>query len=80
MQLEDLQIGGETAFTLAGTAIAPRKGSAIFWNTTHRNGTVDHRVIHGTCPAVLGHRWEVNKWLYENDNVFKRGCGLDQNE
>ena len=55
-QIETTEMGGLTAFPLAGIAAKPIKGSAVFWYNLKRNGDVDENTCHCACPVVLGHK------------------------
>ena len=71
--------GGYTAFPRLGVAVAPVRGSAVFWHNMKRSGRSDMHMIHGGCPVLYGNKWVANKWIKEWANVFKRKCVKDIN-
>ena len=75
LYLSEVPKGGWTAFPRLGVAIAPQKGSAVFWYNLKRSGRSDMAMLHGGCPVVLGSKWVANKWIRENANIFHNPCG-----
>jgi len=75
LYLSEVPKGGWTAFPRLGVAIAPQKGSAVFWYNLKRSGRSDMAMLHGGCPVVLGSKWVANKWIRENANIFQNPCG-----
>ena len=66
--------GGYTAFPRLGVAVAPTRGSAVFWHNIRRSGRSDMHMLHGGCPVLVGSKWVANKWIREWANAFKRKC------
>ncbi|QQP41703.1 Uncharacterized protein FKW44_016162, partial [Caligus rogercresseyi] len=52
--LEDVNVGGKTAFIYPGleALLTPTKGSAALWFNLHKNGHVNKATMHGGCPLV----------------------------
>ncbi|XP_063969551.1 prolyl 4-hydroxylase subunit alpha-1-like [Lytechinus pictus] len=78
--LSDVTKGGATVFIDAGAKIKPGKGSAIFWYNLFRNGRVDERTKHGSCPVISGSKWVANIWMREHGQEFRRPCGIGRSE
>ncbi|XP_076810458.1 prolyl 4-hydroxylase subunit alpha-1-like isoform X1 [Clavelina lepadiformis] len=74
--LSDVAYGGSTAFTKAGVAAEPIKGSAVFWFNLNRAGKVDESTMHAGCPVVIGTKWIANKWLGLKGQELVRPCLL----
>lgn len=55
--------GGETVFPTLGLSIAPVPRAAIFWRNLHRDGSIDHRLLHGGAPVRRGAKYAANLWL-----------------
>ena len=64
-QLSDVERGGKTAFPMAGVAVSPVKGSAVYWYDLLSPGEVDERTWHGACPVVLGEKWGMTITVLE---------------
>ncbi|XP_076317585.1 prolyl 4-hydroxylase subunit alpha-2-like isoform X3 [Tachypleus tridentatus] len=78
--LSDVEAGGATAFTYAGTVVWPKKGSAAFWWNLKRNGEGDEMTRHGACPVLHGSKWVSNKWFRVNSQMFRKPCSLERDE
>lgn len=74
MYLSDVPRGGWTAFPRLGVAVAPSKGSAVFWYNMKKSGRSDMAMLHGGCPVMYGSKWVANKWIREVANMFHSPC------
>ncbi len=63
MYLNDPEAGGGTTFPDVGLEVAPRKGSAVFFNYNRPHPST--RSLHGGAPVLAGDKWVATKWLRE---------------
>lgn len=68
--------GGGIAFPHIDLYVPSLRNGALFWYNTKRNGEQDRRTVHGSCPALLGSKWELTKRVMERGQEFTRRCGL----
>jgi len=78
--LSEVRKGGATAFLYPEVAVAPVKGSAVFWYNLLPSGERDVVTLHAACPVILGGKWVANQWIRERGQEFIRRCGLDEGE
>lgn len=65
--LNDVEAGGETTFPLCGLAVAPRKGSAVYFAYTDAQSRTDPLSFHAGAPVQRGEKWIVTRWMRERD-------------
>ncbi|TCK34658.1 prolyl 4-hydroxylase [Paraburkholderia sp. BL8N3] len=63
MYLNDVESGGETAFTEAGLSVTAREGNAVYFQYGNRLGQSDHASVHAGSPVLAGEKWIATKWL-----------------
>lgn len=63
MYLNDVPGGGETVFPKLALSVAPRKGSAIYFEYCNSHGQVDPQTLHGGLPVTHGEKWIATKWM-----------------
>ncbi|KAH8383041.1 hypothetical protein KR009_006461 [Drosophila setifemur] len=78
--INDVALGGATAFPFLRLAVPPVKGSLLIWNNLHRSLHKDFRTKHAGCPVLKGSKWICNEWFHEGTQIFKRPCGLKSDE
>jgi prolyl 4-hydroxylase len=61
--LNNPEAGGGTTFPDVGLEVAPRKGSAVFFNYDRPHPAT--RSLHGGAPVLAGDKWVATKWLRE---------------
>ncbi|NKY35598.1 2-oxoglutarate-dependent dioxygenase [Nocardia speluncae] len=61
--LNDVEAGGETAFTEAGLSFTPRKGQALYFRYFNNIGQLDPMTRHAGLPVTAGEKWIVTKWM-----------------
>lgn len=61
--LADVEAGGETVFLRAGWTIQPRRGNAVYFESSNGAGQLDPQSLHAGCPVIRGEKWVVTKWM-----------------
>jgi len=61
--LEQPETGGETFFPRLNLHVPPKKGSAVLWFNTDKEGKVDPRTEHGGMPVSSGTKVAMNIWI-----------------
>ena len=76
--LEDVEVGGGTAFPVLGIRSEVEKGTGVFWPNLIGSGYVDLFTIHGGCPVLVGSKWIMNKWIQYNDQGLRNyPCSIE---
>ncbi|EDV41034.2 uncharacterized protein Dana_GF10815 [Drosophila ananassae] len=75
--LSDVEQGGDTVFPHLNLKVPAQKGSLMVWYNLLSNGTTDSRVLHASCPVLMGNKWIATKWLREKAQTFIRKCPKD---
>ena len=60
--LNDVEAGGETAFTALDMAIPPQRGALLTWNNATPEGEPNRMTIHAGTPVIRGTKYVVTKW------------------
>jgi prolyl 4-hydroxylase len=55
--------GGETVFPESGLEVAPRRGSALYFEYCNADGQLDPQSLHAGAPVLAGEKWIVTKWM-----------------
>ena len=63
--LNDVQAEGETVFPAIGLRVAPRKGSAVYFEYCNAQGQVDDKTLHAGTAVAAGEKWIATKWMHE---------------
>ncbi len=63
MYLSDVEEGGETTFPKLKVKVRPRRGAAVLFHSTHEDGSIDKRSIHGAAPVIKGVKWSAPNWF-----------------
>ncbi len=66
MYLNNVEGGGETTFPAIDFAVAPRKGSAVFFSYFDSEGKLDRLSLHSGAPVAQGEKWIVTQWVRQN--------------
>ena len=64
--LNDVESGGETAFTEIDETITPKTGMAVFWNNINPDGQPNPDTLHHALPVKAGYKAVVTKWFRVN--------------
>nr|XP_014086194.1 prolyl 4-hydroxylase subunit alpha-2 [Bactrocera oleae] len=76
--INDVELGGATAFPYLHLSVPPIKGSMIVWYNLHNSLELDYRTKHGGCPVLMGSKWICNEWFHVTGQEFLRPCGKEQ--
>jgi prolyl 4-hydroxylase len=69
--LNDVEEGGETAFTRINHEIKPKKGKALVWYNMTADGKGNFWSEHWGKPVIKGLKYIVTKWFREHDGQQK---------
>jgi prolyl 4-hydroxylase len=61
--LNAVERGGETVFPESGLEVAPRRGSALYFEYCNADGQLDPQSLHAGAPVLAGEKWIVTKWM-----------------
>ncbi len=61
--LNDVEAGGETAFTYLNHAFKPKMGTAVIWNSLNTDGSTNENTIHHAVPVIKGYKAVITKWF-----------------
>ncbi|XP_011292636.1 prolyl 4-hydroxylase subunit alpha-2-like [Musca domestica] len=76
--INDVELGGSTAFPALRLAVPPIKGSMVVWHNFHKSLDRDYRTWHAGCPVLHGSKWICNEWFSTKGQEFHRPCGLQR--
>ncbi|XP_065357425.1 prolyl 4-hydroxylase subunit alpha-2 [Calliphora vicina] len=74
--INDVELGGATAFPFLHLAVPPIKHSLVLWYNLHESTELDYRTRHAGCPVLKGSKWICNEWFRDVGQELKRSCGL----
>ncbi|XP_075148853.1 prolyl 4-hydroxylase subunit alpha-2-like [Haematobia irritans] len=74
--INDVELGGATAFPALKLAVQPIRGSLVMWYNYHKSLEKDFRTWHAGCPVLQGSKWVCNEWFSTYGQEFNRPCGL----
>ena len=60
--LNDVEEGGDTAFTEIGIAVPPERGKLLIWNNQSPTGTPNEKTMHAGTPVIKGTKYIITKW------------------
>lgn len=66
------EINGATLFPLLSTAVAPKKGCAVFWHNTDATLRSYDAALHQGLPVCCGVKYALNIWVHGRD-VWRYG-------
>uniref|UniRef100_A0A1I8NZV9 procollagen-proline 4-dioxygenase n=1 Tax=Stomoxys calcitrans TaxID=35570 RepID=A0A1I8NZV9_STOCA len=74
--LNNVDLGGATAFPNLRLAVPPIKGSLVVWYNLHKSLKPDFRTSHAGCPVLKGSKWISNIWFDSLGQELNRPCDL----
>lgn len=63
MYLNDVEEGGETFFPKLNLSIAPKKGSAVYFEYFYNDKSLNELTLHGSAPVIKGEKWVATQWM-----------------
>lgn len=63
MYLNDVEEGGETYFPSLRFAVAPKKGSAVYFEYFYGDKRLNERTLHAGNPVRAGEKWVATQWM-----------------
>lgn len=63
MYLNDVEEGGETCFPLLQLSVAPKKGSAVYFEYFYTDTRLNELTLHAGNPVVTGEKWVATQWM-----------------
>ncbi|WP_336986913.1 2OG-Fe(II) oxygenase [Altererythrobacter aquiaggeris] len=60
--LNDVEAGGDTAFTRLGLSIEPKPGVLLIWNNADPHGVPNEMTMHAGTPVTAGTKYIFTKW------------------
>jgi prolyl 4-hydroxylase len=60
--LNNVEEGGDTAFTTLGLSVKPKRGALLIWNNNLPNGMPNEDTMHAGTPVVKGVKYVLTKW------------------
>ncbi|XP_073820434.1 prolyl 4-hydroxylase subunit alpha-1-like [Musca autumnalis] len=74
--LNNVDLGGATAFPHLRLAVPPIKHSLVVWYNLHKSLEPDYRTAHAGCPVLKGSKWIGNVWFHTVGQELNRPCDL----
>ncbi|KNC20777.1 hypothetical protein FF38_00113 [Lucilia cuprina] len=68
--INDVELGGATAFPFLRLAVPPIKNSLVLWYNEHNSTEVDYRTRHAGCPVLKGSKWTTTTLLLATLNII----------
>ena len=59
--MNDVELGGSTAFPFLRLTVPPIKRSLLLWYNLHNSTESDFRTRHAGCPVLKGTKWSKFK-------------------
>ncbi len=69
--LNEVEEGGQTDFPHLGTAVTPKKGMAVIWNSLRADGSVNPFTAHWAKPITKGEKFIITKWFRTQGTLAK---------
>jgi prolyl 4-hydroxylase len=63
MYLNDVEEGGETHFPSLQLSVAPKKGSAVYFEYFYTDNRLNELTLHAGTPVVTGEKWVATQWM-----------------
>lgn len=66
--LNNVEEGGETAFSYLDKSFKPTQGTAVIWNSLNADGSVNANTLHHAMPVKKGYKAVITKWFRSGSN------------
>lgn len=63
--LNDVEEGGDTAFTRLGVSVQPEQGKAVKFLNYHADGKPNPDTLHAGLPVIRGEKWLATLWFWD---------------
>ena len=67
--LNDVELGGETAFVNVDKEFKPEQGMAVIWNSLNSDGSTNGDSMHRAKPIIKGYKAVITKWFRSNSSL-----------
>lgn len=63
--LNDVEAGGNTAFSALGVSVRPERGKAVRFTNVRTDGKPNPDTLHAGLPVIRGEKWLATLWFWD---------------